>query len=1654
MILVRALGKAGLVIGVATLLTTCTDSEPSGPMLPVSAAFDLTGLVRAGANIPIPVDSLRVQLRRGDSTYAWNSAIWVNAAAIRTNQDTIAITLQVDLREVSETFDFYVGAEGGGITYYEVNGSVTVNANQSTRTADLVPVYVGPGSQADSVTVALSQPSVVGGDSVLASAQVWQGGVVIPNVPVGFTSSDTFKLNQISPVGVDGAWIHPPLTAADSVDIIAETPTGLTDMTRLSFAPPAGQLVLTSGNNQSVAAGAQAGAPLIVQVRDAAGNPYTLGYQVDFAVTSGPSGTAVAPLTGMTDNQGYAQTILTAGATAGPVQVTATGLNLSGSPVQFAATITGGGVPGPAATVVIISGNNQSAPNGTALANPLVVEVRDAVGIPVPGVTVTWSPAQGSAAPTSGVTDAAGRTQTAWTVGTGQASQSITASVVALTPVVFSATATFATPSVLLSFPGVPGVGIGLSTTVQVALTSPAGAGGVVVTVTSDAPGTVSIGSGGTVTIPQNQSSGTIPINGLAVGNTTIRGNAAGFTEGILTVDVQDRSISLPQTLNVPYGQTASLPIQLASPAPAGGVTFNISSSAPGFVGVQTPTVFIAAGALTGNATLQGVLPGPAIVTVSNIAYTTATSNVLSTASLNIVQASATLNATFGTSISVNFESNGVGIAAPAPGITVTLTPANPACLAVASPVTIPTGLVNISSALIYGGSAALPCTTMLVATSPNLQPDSISVTVNPAPGITLSGLSPTGAGLMDAGSISLGASNHGGVLVTIASSNPGVVLVSPNSTTPGTDTVQVFVLNGTSFVSYYIQGVEGTTGAATITVSAPGFNNGTTAATIVAPGIEFHGLPGSTTSLSADNQVYAQVGVANGQLTALAYVQNVRPGIAGGFITATFVSDTPAVGLMTDTAGTAPTKTARIVPGIYYSPTSVAQGGVGFHPLTTGTSTVHVSAPGFIQMSANGLRTISVTQPAITLSGLSATGAGLMDAASINLGASQHGGVTVTVTSSNPGVVLVSPNSTTPGADSIDLVIANGVSSVSYYIQGVEGQTGTSIITASSPAFSAGTTTATIVTPGIEFHGLPGSTTTLSADNGLYAQVGVPNGQLTALSYVQNVRPGIAGGFVTATFVSDTPSVGVMTDTAGSGTTKTARIVPGLYYSPTSVSQGGVGFHPVSTGIGTVHVSAPGFTPMSTNSLRTISVTQPAITVSGLSPTGSGLMDAGSVSLGASQHGGVTVTITSSNPGTALVSPNSTTPGVDSIDVFVANGASAIGYYVQGVQGQTGTSTITARSPLFSQGAATATIVQPGVEFHGLPGSTTTLSADNNLYAQVGVPNGALTGLSYVQNVRPGIPGGFLTATFTSNPSSVGTLTDTLGTAPTKTARILPGFYYSPTTVGQGGVGFHPILAGNGTVTVDIPGFTRMTTNGQRAITVTQPGMTLSGISTTGAGLMDAASLSLGAGNHGGVNVTVFTSNPGVALVSPNSTTPGTDTIIVFVPNGQSSFGYYVQGVEGQAGTVTITGQASGFTNGTTTAPIVQPGVEIHGLPASILAGAADVAFYAQVGVGNGTNTNLSYVQNVRPGIPGGALTVMMTSTTPSVGTLVTQSGGIGANQNVTIPSGLYYSPTSIGPSNGIGFRPLFAGSTTVTVDVIGFRRMSAFGNRVVIVN
>jgi hypothetical protein len=82
------------------------------------------------------------------------------------------------------------------------------------------------------------------------------------------------------------------------------------------------------------------------------------------------------------------------------------------------------------ASIRILSGNNQTAPPQTPLPKPFVVEVVDANGDVVPGVTVTFTDngAGGSFSSTSPVTNSAGKARTQYTTGPNPGTVAVTAS--------------------------------------------------------------------------------------------------------------------------------------------------------------------------------------------------------------------------------------------------------------------------------------------------------------------------------------------------------------------------------------------------------------------------------------------------------------------------------------------------------------------------------------------------------------------------------------------------------------------------------------------------------------------------------------------------------------------------------------------------------------------------------------------------------------------------------------------------------------------------------------------------------------------------------------------------------------------------------------------------------------------------------------------------------------------------------------------------------------------------------------------------------------------------------------------------------------------------------------------------------------------------
>ena len=144
----------------------------------------------------------------------------------------------------------------------------------------------------------------------------------------------------------------------------------------------------------------------------------------------------------------------------------------------------------------------------------------------------------------------------------------------------------------------------------------------------------------------------------------------------------------------------------------------------------------------------------------------------------------------------------------------------------------------------------------------------------------------------------------------------------------------------------------------------------------------------------------------------------------------------------------------------------------------------------------------------------------------------------------------------------------------------------------------------------------------------------------------------------------------------------------------------------------------------------------------------------------------------------------------------------------MQGADGitQPATAAVTATTSGFTDGTATATVVQAAVQLVGVPATLATTDTAVDIHAAIGVPIGSAVDL---QSRRAG--GAPLAVTFiTSNVNAASLVTTAQPSgAASQTAQIVPGSYQTPLTRATGGVGLKPVAAGMSTISVAIPGFT-----------------------------------------------------------------------------------------------------------------------------------------------------------------------------------------------------------------------------------------------------
>jgi hypothetical protein len=1200
--------------------------------------------------------------------------------------------------------------------------------------------------------------------------------------------------------------------------------------------------------------------------------------------------------------------------------------------------------------------------------------------------------------------------------------------------------------SIVLSLVDTTLVGVGRQATLSVTLPFPAPAGGVTATVTSLNTNLLTVASPGTIAFAQGQTVGQILVNGVQPGQVTVTASAPGYLSGQLNITVTQNLISTPGALSVPLGQSIALPVNIGpSPAPPGGLTLSVVSANPAAIGVDTPQITVPEGALSANATVRGLQIGSALVTVSNPQYSPSTTNVTSSAELNILQATVTFNTGLTPpSLTVRLESSGTPIAAQST-LTFNLTSANTACVTVPATATIQGGLVTTTFAPAYGGTAPLPCTTTVTASATGLVSDSVTITVNPQADITAPGATVVGSRLMVSTGAVLGTTGHGGVDVTVTSSDSNVLLLSTTATATGQGSITVHVPEGQSFVPYVLQGADNASGGVTVTLTAPGFTGDSHLATVVPSGVEIHQLDPTMSTLSGeDADFYVQVGIPNFDGTALSQIQLVRPGSP---LVVTLTNNNANVGqLRSDQpVATGQSVTKPIQPGIYFT-NAVAAGtawGLAFQPLANGTTTVTVTGPpGVATMTTTGVRQVVVSGASITPPGTVLVGSRLMVASGAVLSGAGHGGVNVTVTSSSPTTALVSPDSTTVGTASFSVTIPNGQAFVPYVVHGADNATGTATITISASGFGSVSHDAVVVAPGLEIHQLDTPTSALAAEDvDFYVQVGIPNEEGTALSAIQVVR---AGAPLVVTLTNSDDAVGRLRsdEPPATGQVVTKPIQPGIYFT-TAVQPGtawGLGFQALANGFTDVTVSGPaGVRTMSQTGVRRITVQDSSITPPGTTVVASRLMTVTGASLGIVSQGDIDVTITSSDPSRVRIAPDQFTVGATSITVTVPLGQSFVLYYLHGMPNTTGTATITLSAPGFGEASHQVDVVPAGVEIHQLDPSMSNLSAeDADWYVQVGIPNPEGTALQQIGLVQPGTP--FIVSLSNSNATVARLRSDEPPLiAQTVTKPIQPGIYFTISALGDTsfGLAFDPLANGTTQVTVTGPaGVQTMTTTGVRTVVVGTPGISVPETALVGAGLSTAIVGTLGGSQHGGVDVLISSSAPGLVRVSPDATTtPEADgSIVVPVPNNSTTVPFVLNALESVTGTAIVTLSAPGFTTSTITVTVTAAGIEIVGLPTNMQAGAAeDTSWYVQAGIPNQLNTGLAIVQNVRAGSPGFVVTLTASS---SAGRLRSDQPPLsGLTVSKPIQPGIYFTQSvAAGTSFGLGFTALSPGTVVVT--------------------
>ncbi len=1136
-----------------------------------------------------------------------------------------------------------------------------------------------------------------------------------------------------------------------------------------------------------------------------------------------------------------------------------------------------------------------------------------------------------------------------------------------------------------------------------ITLSSPAGSAGQIVNLASSNPNVATVTP--SITIPPGTVSANVTVTaGNATGSTVVTASASGFASGSATVNVAaagQPSIAVVSgnqqstAVNTAYQNPLAVIVKDGNGNPMSGiaVTFSAPASGPSgtFSGTSTNTATTNASGVATSAviTANGTL-GSFTVTASAPSITApATFSLTNTSGAGSIVAtggtpqSTLINTAFASPLAVTVKD---GSNNPMSGVVVTFTTpssgaggsfaggANTATTNAAGVATSATFTANgtVGNYVVSASATGIPTSATFSLTNTAAAPASIAAT----------GGTPQSAAVNSPFALPLVA------MVKDSSGNPisGAVVVfrapatGASGTFAGGISAATTDASGTATSAAFIAG--NTAGSYTVTASVAGVstpasfsltNTAGTAASISAAA----GTPQSTPVNSAFPtalQVIVKDGSGNPVSGVTVAFAAPSSGASGTFLGG-------AITQITNSSGT-----ATAVP-------FTANGTVGSYSVTASAPGVGVPAVFALTNSAGAASgTLAVSLPATVGQSLQVSGTVQIPQAA------PAGGVSITLSTSDPSKLLLAVGATDNGANSISVSILQGATTAKFFVHGASAS-GSATVTAGASGYSSGTAPVGLSASGFVISGPGGFTSsTVSTSPGVSTALTITAAQLdSSLHFVQ--AQSVAGGVTASVSVtSSTPSVGTITQSpaAFSGGASTATVQ----------------FNAVAVGATSISINVPsGFSAPSQNTSLTASVAASGLTASSVS-VGRGLETFASVALNAVASSQVPITISSNNPSLLLLAVNATDAGASSITINVQAGSQGAQFWVYGL-GSSGSVTYVASAQGFGAIAGTVNLSPSGfVITSGSSSSFTTSVAQGSQLITVSAAR--LNSSSNFVETMPLAGGPSVSVNVTSSNPGVGTIAPAAVT-------IAPGTINATTL-------FKPLSAGSTTLTVSTPaGFTAPASSPNLpgstvTANVVAASLSLADPGLVGQNLAGQGVLSLTQAAPPGGTVVTLTSNDPRLLLSATGTDKGSASINVTVPGGTSQGSYFVYSLA-SSGTATYTASAPGFTSRTSSVTLSPSGAVAQGtleaggqqfIQATVAGGAVTVSPVVMMGVLD-AGGNFLGPQQLAGTV---SVTVSLTSGTPAVGTIT---------PSVTIPPGAM--------SADAVFTPITAGKTVITL-------------------